>query len=623
MRPLLRVFTFSKAHRIEWTLVYSRRSSHCIAIWCCSHAALTVTMLLLSQAMRFKTIKYDSILWPWQWHYNIVASSLPSIDPAAETYIGIQEELPRASERRAAPVSLHKTSTIMTMTNETLEEDCFEKLAKLRAKVNNWQCEKERRDFIRLLYPLISNWEGQYPNLLAIFARGEIDAFLGESVLTSSDYHREVAPLLDFVIRSGYTDDDDDDDKEERRRYGNKKSSVYRVTPVHRARAKYYGTFNGQNLVRNLFRVYNCFEVNYRDAEGYTHLHVACEFGCEEIVELFLKLGQVSPDCLCRGGTGDGPLHLAMKRGRHAVARLLQRHGADVNLANAEGLTPLHIICKNYSDAKYAEKFFEIERELLRNNNNNDDDDEQDRSPPQPRLRIDARDNEGRTPLQWAVASLLPDMVDVLIDNGADLAGFVFPTESYLGERFKSRNKISYCFRLRLASDALACIERLEKRGYQLKRDDARTIMKFFDNHGLFEKTTTRREEEEEDEGTNWRNQKDFAEKSREIMMTPSLSLYDLVRLRPEEAAKRVTYEDYYKFARRTDLWDLPEAPRDACLVHLCETMSRRFFRSWATDPFIELMRNRLPLLCCDLIVDNLMNEDLWRICLATASEIT
>ncbi|KAL7293392.1 hypothetical protein TKK_0013157 [Trichogramma kaykai] len=507
----------------------------------------------------------------------------------------------------------------MTMTNEPLDEDCFEKLAKLRAKVNNWQCEKERRDFLRQLYPLISNWEGPYPNLLAIFARGEIDAFLGESVLASTDYHREVAPLLDFVIRSGYTDDDDDD-KEQQRSYGSKKSSVYRVTPVHRARAKYYGTHNGQNLVRNLFRVYNCYEVNYRDAEGYTHLHVACEFGCEEIVELFLKLGRVSPDCLLRGGggSGDSPLHLAMKRGRHAVARLLQRHGADVNLANAEGHTALHIICKNYSDAKYAEKFFEIERELLDKNNNNDDD-----SPaPRPRLRIDARDNEGRTPLQWAVASLLPDMVDVLIDNGADLASFVFPTESYLGERFKSRNKISYCFRLRLASDALACIERLERRGYELKRDDVRTIQNFFANHGLFEKTTQQQQQQEESQ-SNWRDQEEFAEKSREIMMTPSLPLYDLVRLRPEAAAKRVAYEDYFKFARRTDLWDLPEAPRDACLVHLCEIMSRRFFRASAIDPFIELTRNRLPLLCCDLIVDNLKNEDLWRICLATATEIT
>ncbi|KAL7303394.1 hypothetical protein TKK_0004579 [Trichogramma kaykai] len=105
-------------------------------------------------------------------------------------------------------------------------------------------------------------------------------------------------------------------------------------------------------------------------------------------------------------------------------------------------------------------------------------------------------------------------------------------------------------------------------------------------------------------------------------MVKPSLSLYDLTRLRAEEAAKQLTHEDYLELWRSGKLWDLPEESIDACTSHLCEKLARRFFRRWTLYPFWEKILNyRLPLLCSDMIMDWLTNKDLFNICLAAAEQ--
>ncbi|KAL7302305.1 hypothetical protein TKK_0004968 [Trichogramma kaykai] len=101
-------------------------------------------------------------------------------------------------------------------------------------------------------------------------------------------------------------------------------------------------------------------------------------------------------------------------------------------------------------------------------------------------FEIDARDDQGLTPLQLALANFRPDMVDILLDHGADLSKFVFPDASNIAERFKN---CKYEFELELASGALSCLERLEKRGYETKRSDALTIMGLFKEYKLFAKS--------------------------------------------------------------------------------------------------------------------------------------
>uniref|UniRef100_A0ABD2XCF0 Uncharacterized protein n=1 Tax=Trichogramma kaykai TaxID=54128 RepID=A0ABD2XCF0_9HYME len=81
-----------------------------------------------------------------------------------------------------------------------------------------------------------------------------------------------------------------------------------------------------------MFRLYDSYDVNYRDKSGLTHFHVACKYGCQEMVEKFLEAGQ-DPNVVWRE-TGDSPLHLAVEHYQPRVISSLLSRGADPSLAN-------------------------------------------------------------------------------------------------------------------------------------------------------------------------------------------------------------------------------------------------------------------------------------------------
>uniref|UniRef100_A0ABD2WLH0 Uncharacterized protein n=1 Tax=Trichogramma kaykai TaxID=54128 RepID=A0ABD2WLH0_9HYME len=85
-------------------------------------------------------------------------------------------------------------------------------------------------------------------------------------------------------------------------------------------------------------------------------------------------------------------------------------------------------------------------------------------------------------------------------------------------------------FKLSLASKIVVLVERLKKREYEFDRNNTLDIMGLFAKYGLFEKSV--------DLDEYWYDDEEFVGKSKEIMVNPSLSLHDLIRLRPEEAAK-------------------------------------------------------------------------------------
>uniref|UniRef100_A0ABD2X9A0 Uncharacterized protein n=1 Tax=Trichogramma kaykai TaxID=54128 RepID=A0ABD2X9A0_9HYME len=334
---------------------------------------------------------------------------------------------------------------------------------------------------------------------------------------------------------------------------------------------------------------------NLANKKGSTLIHIVCDKDYKiEFAQMLLsqKHQRVLVDVL--DNDGNTPLTLSLEIGRRDVAELLLKYGANLNFANNDGETLLHIFCRKIN-------LLRILFELC---------DEQ-----QLQVQVDAVDKFGRTPLQLAVANLNLDAFDLLLDRGADVSRFAFPTESYYGAGFDSKLNYSFDVKLKMASGALAILDSLEKRGYELDGSDALTIMKFFAKHGLFETSP--------DLQQRWYDEKEFASKAKKKIMKPGLSLYGLIQLRPDEAAKELTYRYYHELAcaKNYPYFFSNGYQKIDCSLHLCEKLSRGFFRGWAMESFMKLIHYRLPLECCDMIVDHLKNEDLCNICLAAADE--
>ncbi|CAB0029120.1 unnamed protein product [Trichogramma brassicae] len=340
---------------------------------------------------------------------------------------------------------------------------------------------------------------------------------------------------------------------------------------------------------------------NSVSGDGSTALHIICE-KCNDCdfdwVVLFFEICDENNQTVridAKDRLGRTPLQLALTNGRRTIAETLLRRGSDPNLADPEGSTPLHIICQviRYDKDEFVKVFFEINRE--RNQV----------------VRVDARDILGQTPLQWAVSNLMPNTVDFLLNNGADLSSFVFPDENYFGIIYKLKgvNRYRSVLKLELMSGALMIVESLEKKGYDVNRSDALKIVKFFK---LMEQSDVNLEK-------NWLYESSsFARVAKKTMINSSLSLYDLIRLRPEEAAKRVAAKDCF-VARSQNIWPpLFHREENDLFFHLRERVSRGFFRNWALVSFMELTRYNLPFECCELIIDgSFTNKELCNICLA------
>ncbi|CAB0028779.1 unnamed protein product [Trichogramma brassicae] len=544
--------------------------------------------------------------------------------------------------------------------------------------LRTWHVDMQKADFGRI------NQMGDLQNSCSFrldFRPHAIDWLLAESVKKSDDNSMKPDPLIEFVIRAGYRDEPEVDK--------DGKPLLHRTTAVHRAamhHASMHSYLNAEvYMIRDLFKIYDRFDVNYTDESGLTHLHVACRCNFNNIVEKFLELGQ-DPNLLEQ--EGNSPLHFALRDIQNKETfELLLKSGVNPNLANAEGNSPLHYICMDpYDDLWIVESFFKVNNELqqtvyvdaqnklgmtplhyasdcdttkvtefllkrgvdpnvvdangttalhivcrrkgcddvdyvkpfvelllkrganpnlaekggftpLHNICKRENDDDVVKmffKTIQQTIQVDAQDKLGRTPLQWAVTSLLPGVINVLLDHGADLSSFVFPTLDHFDESLKLElNKKYYSFKLKLASGAVAVVECLEKRMFEANRSDILTIMKIFSKSRLFEKSA-------DDSNCCYTDK-----------------LYDWIWLRPNEATK-LTRLDYYEFDDSSNWRNIPESQQQACIDNLCEKLSRGFLHRWAMDFFMELTCYRLPILCCEVIIKQLKNVDLCNVCLST-----
>ncbi|KAL7298548.1 hypothetical protein TKK_0008324 [Trichogramma kaykai] len=173
------------------------------------------------------------------------------------------------------------------------------------------------------------------------------------------------------------------------------------------------------DVIDDLFTIYDRFDVNYIDEDGLTHFHVVCKFGREKIVKEFLDHG-ADPNGVWTS-KGYSTLHLVLEAKynsktivqRRQLFSLLLKSGADPNLADAEGRTPLHIVCKkppeSWANSIHPSYDWFLVKMIF--------------SPCHEKYRpvqINARDKEGNTSLHLDLKTGNRFMVRLLLKNGAD-----------------------------------------------------------------------------------------------------------------------------------------------------------------------------------------------------------
>jgi len=86
------------------------------------------------------------------------------------------------------------------------------------------------------------------------------------------------------------------------------------------------------------------FDVNAKDSDGITPLHIAAKLGNDKVAGALLERGA---DLNTKDSHfGQTPLHSAIASGMDKIVRTLLNHGADVNAKNDSDWTPLHLAAR-------------------------------------------------------------------------------------------------------------------------------------------------------------------------------------------------------------------------------------------------------------------------------------
>lgn len=87
--------------------------------------------------------------------------------------------------------------------------------------------------------------------------------------------------------------------------------------------------------------------VEEKKEDGYTALHLAALNNHVEIAELLVKMGKANMDC--QNVNLQTALHLAVERQHVQIVKLLVREGANLNIPDKDGDTPLHEALRHHT----------------------------------------------------------------------------------------------------------------------------------------------------------------------------------------------------------------------------------------------------------------------------------
>ncbi|XP_032386410.1 ankyrin repeat and SOCS box protein 10 isoform X1 [Etheostoma spectabile] len=110
---------------------------------------------------------------------------------------------------------------------------------------------------------------------------------------------------------------------------------------------------------------------------------------------------------------GDTPLHVAASNGLPEHTELYLRYGAAVDKQNNEGVTPLIAACSEPQEVQELERYFKVCQKLLAAGAN-----------------VHAMDQDKNTALHKACKNVNPDIVDLLLANGACVNDMSYGGES-------------------------------------------------------------------------------------------------------------------------------------------------------------------------------------------------
>ncbi|CAB0028251.1 unnamed protein product [Trichogramma brassicae] len=263
--------------------------------------------------------------------------------------------------------------------------DTAERFQKACISYATTENEEDRFSFFKEICDEVENWKCNHLFLRDILQDEVMELILSAAVRYCDLGHEELGKrFILFVANSGY--------KDQPRVGWNGKLVSRRNTPLHDAAAYQFPGWD--SVAYQLFRIYDCTEVNYANRTEMTHLHVACMAGCYNVVEKFLEKGQDVN--LLDPLTGDSLLHGAVEFEEKSVAKLLLSKGADLTCTNKKGSTPLERALQ-----KDSEKMAKL---LLSNG-----------------ADPNSANKEGMTPLEWALKHDKEKMAKLLLSKGADL----------------------------------------------------------------------------------------------------------------------------------------------------------------------------------------------------------